>query len=80
MTDCALKLKSATVVVKVGFFLEQHRDKLMVEAVHLERLREHAPNQPCYLERSRRSAGKLVSSWNLVVPPAILDHAWQEER
>lgn len=78
VTDYTLKLRSATAVAKVGFFLEQHCDALMVEASQLERLRKHAPKQPCYLERSRRAAGKLVSSWNLVVPPAVLDHAWQE--
>ena len=78
VTDYTLKLCSATAVAKVGFFLEQHRDALMVEESQLACLRKHVPKQPCYLERSRRAAGKLVPSWNLVVPPAVLDHAWQE--
>ncbi len=76
--EYTLKLQSATAVAKVGFFLEQHRDALMVDESHLALLRKHTPKQPCYLERSRRAAGKLVPSWNLVVPPAVLEHAWQE--
>ena len=38
VTDYALKLGSAVTVAKVGFFLEQHREELMLEESHLERL------------------------------------------
>ncbi|MCU7805737.1 MAG: transcriptional regulator [Candidatus Thiodiazotropha sp. (ex Lucinoma borealis)] len=76
--DYTLKLRSATAVAKVGFFLEQHRDALMVDESHLVLLRKHVPKQPCYLERSRRTAGKLVPAWNLVVPPTVLEHTWEE--
>ena len=79
VTDYTLKLRSATAVAKVGFFLKQHRDALMVDESQLAHLRKHVPKQPCYLERSRHAAGKLVPSWNLIVPPAVLDHARQEE-
>ncbi len=78
VTDYTLKLRNATAVAKVGFFLEQHRDALMVDESHLTGLRKHVPKQPCYLERSHRKAGKLVSGWNLVVPTAVLDRTWQE--
>lgn len=78
VTDYTLKLRSATAVAKVGFFLEQHREALMVDESYLAPLRKHVPKQPCYLERSRRTAGKLVPSWNLVVPPAVLEPAWEE--
>lgn len=76
--DYALKLRSATAVAKVGFFLEQHREALMVDESHLSLLREHVPKQPCYLERSRRTPGKLVPNWSLVVPPLVLESAWEE--
>jgi predicted transcriptional regulator of viral defense system len=77
VTDYTLKLRSAAAVAKVGFYLEQHRDALMVEESHLACLREHIPKQPRYLERSNRTSGKLVPAWNLIVPPAVLDRAWQ---
>jgi len=35
VTDYTLKLCSATAVAKVGFFLEQHREALMVEEFQL---------------------------------------------
>ena len=34
VTDYALKLGSAVTVAKVGFFLEQHREELMLEESH----------------------------------------------
>ncbi|MGQ0506811.1 MAG: type IV toxin-antitoxin system AbiEi family antitoxin domain-containing protein [Myxococcaceae bacterium] len=73
----ALKLGSALTVARVGFFLEQHREPLMVEERHLEALGAHAPGQPRYLDQ-RREPGKLVSRWNLVVPEHVLSRAWAE--
>jgi len=78
VTDHLLNLRSAATVARVGFFLEQHRDQLMVEEHHLARLREHAPTQPMYLDRSKRESGKLIARWNLVVPEWVLNRAWAE--
>jgi hypothetical protein len=61
----------------VGFFLEQHRDTLMVEDKHLEQLRQHRPRQPRYFD-ARRKPGKLVASWNLIVPEDVLGRTWAE--
>jgi predicted transcriptional regulator of viral defense system len=77
-TDFVFKLDSAVAVAKVGFYLEQHREELMVEDRHLDRLREHAPSHPMYLERGVREAGKLLSRWNLVVPERVLNRSWAE--
>ncbi len=74
----ALRLDNATTIAKVGLFLEQHRDGLMVEDRHLERLRKKRPRVPHYLSRGDRRSGKLVSGWNLVVPAEVLDRRWQE--
>jgi predicted transcriptional regulator of viral defense system len=78
VTDYALKLGSAVTVAKVGFFLEQHREDLMLEESHLRRLQEHAPSQPAYLERSKREPGRLLRRWNLVVPERVLNRTWAE--
>ena len=78
VTDYALKLGSAVTVAKVGFFLEQHREELMLEESHLERLQEHAPSQPRYLERGKREPGRLLTRWNLVVPERVLNRTWAE--
>jgi predicted transcriptional regulator of viral defense system len=78
VTDYALKLGSAVTVAKVGFFLEQHKQELMLEEGHLARLQRHAPSQPTYLERGKRESGKLLPRWNLVVPERVLKQSWAE--
>jgi predicted transcriptional regulator of viral defense system len=70
-------LGAAISAARVGFFLEQHRESLMVEDKHLEALRALAPTQPRYLDGSRKS-GKLVRPWNLVIPEYVLSRRWEE--
>jgi predicted transcriptional regulator of viral defense system len=72
-----LKLGSALTIARLGFFLEQHREQLMVAEAHLESLREHRPRQPRYLD-ARREPGRLVTRWNLIVPEWILERSWAE--
>ncbi len=76
--DYVLKLGSAATVAKVGFYLEQHREALMIEERHLGRLSARAPGKPAYLERSRREPGRLLSRWNLIVPERVLNREWEE--
>jgi len=70
-------LGSALTAARVGFFLEQYRDALMVEYQHLDALHGLAPAQARYLD-SRREPGKLVKDWNLVVPERALNRSWGE--
>lgn len=72
-----LALGSSTVTARVGFFLEQHRESLMVEGFHLDGLRRHVPKQPLYFD-PRRESGKLVKEWNLIVPERVLGRTWAE--
>jgi predicted transcriptional regulator of viral defense system len=76
--EYALLLGNSTTIAKVGFFLEQHRDSLMVSDDCLRILREHRPKQPHYLERNTDRSGKLVSDWNLIVSEEILQRSWSE--
>jgi len=73
-------LGNATTAAKVGFFLEQHRESLMVDEAHLKTFRDRRPRRPHYLERSRRKAGRFVSAWNLVVPEEVYERSWEELR
>lgn len=72
-----LKRRAALLAGRVGYFLEQHRDALRVEEEHLKILREHAPRQATYLDRSREP-GKLVKPWNLIVPDSVANKTWEE--
>ncbi len=78
VVDYAILLENATTAAKVGFFLEQHRDPLMVEDHHLNPLHELTPRHPHYLDRSRRKSGRLISKWNLMVPREVLERTWGE--
>ena len=69
-------LDNGTTAAKVGYYLEQHAEALMVEDKHLEPLRASRPKQPHYLERGKR--GKLISAWNIVVPTALAERSWEE--
>jgi hypothetical protein len=71
-------LDKSTTAAKVGFYLEQHRDELMVERKYLDELRKMIPRQPHYLERSRRSSGRYIKGWNLVVPDEVIYRSWAE--
>jgi len=76
--EYALLLENATTAAKVGFYLEQHREALMVEEKHLDPLRVMRPRQPHYLIRSKRKGCRLASDWNLMIPFEILDKRWGE--
>ena len=78
VVEYCLLLGNATTAAKVGFFLEQHRESLMVEEHHLKPLQDHRPRQPHYLDSSSRKSGKLVANWNLIVPNALLERIWGE--
>ena len=69
---------NATTAAKVGFFLEQHRDTLMVDEAHLKTFRDRCPRRPHYMERRRRKAGRFVAAWNLVVPVEVYERSWEE--
>jgi predicted transcriptional regulator of viral defense system len=78
VVEYALLLGNATTAAKVGFFLEQHREPLMVEEKHLKPLHDLRPRQPHYLDRDKRKSGRLVSEWNLVVPIEVTEQTWAE--
>jgi predicted transcriptional regulator of viral defense system len=61
----------ATLAAKVGLFLERHRDHFSVPAPVFEELRSLRPRAPHYIDRSK--SGKLVPTWNLIVPAALLE-------
>ncbi|MEA3288295.1 MAG: transcriptional regulator [Candidatus Marinimicrobia bacterium] len=71
-------LKNATIAAKVGFFLDQHRDTLLLDDSYLTPLQRLVPKQPHYLERGNRKDCKLIKDWNLMVPHKILDRDWEE--
>lgn len=78
VVEYTLLLGNATTGAKVGFFLDQHREPLMVEDCHFKALYDLRPRQPHYLDRTKRESGRLVSEWNLVVPTEVFERTWGE--
>ena len=78
VVDYALLLGNATTAAKVGFFLEQHSEELMVGEPQLARLRQARPRQPHYMNSAKR--GRLVAGWNLIVAESILARVWEAEK
>lgn len=78
VVDYTLLLENVTTAAKVGFYLEQHRESLMVGDTHLKDLRKMCPRQPHYLIRGKRKNSRWVREWNLIIPVEILDKTWGE--
>lgn len=74
----ALLLDNATAIGKVGWFLQLHRENLMVEEQHLAPLRARSPRQPRYVDRNDYGPTRMISEWNLVVPEALAEQRWGE--
>ena len=70
-------LDNSTTTACVGFFLEQNKDRLLVDDKYLDALRKLRPKQPHYFD-SRQKNGKLLKDWNLLVPEEILNKSWDE--
>ncbi len=71
-------LGNATTAAKVGFFLDQHREILMINDEFLRELRRLIPSQPHYISRSYRKKCRLIRDWNLMVPDEIINRVWGE--
>lgn len=71
-------LNNATTAAKVGFYLSQHRDTLMVDDDIFAKLKRLIPKQPHYMNRSSRTGCRLNTEWNLLVPQELLDRSWEE--
>ena len=78
VVEYVLLLENATTAAKVGFFLEQHKEDLMVDDRHLKPLWKLRPRQPHYLIRGKRKHGRWMKKWNLMVPDEILNQSWGE--
>lgn len=77
VVEYALLLENATTAAKLGFFLEQHQERLMVDQRDIAKLEERRPRSPHYVDR-KGDGGKFVAKWNLVVPEFLVDLSWEE--
>ncbi len=80
VVEYALLFDNATTAAKVGYFLDQHRERLHVTDAHLQPLRDRRPKEPHYLDRGSPRETRLVKDWSLVVPVEVAGRTWEELR
>jgi predicted transcriptional regulator of viral defense system len=77
VVEYTLRLQSALTVARVGYFLDRHREELLLDDAPLDELHRHVPRQVRYLDATRTS-GRLVADWNLIVPHDVAERRWDE--
>ncbi len=76
--EYTLQLNNATIVAKVGFFIDQRPMHLAVNKKFIEKLLPHIPSKPHYMNRNRQGVGKYIDKWRLIVPIEIINRLWEE--
>jgi predicted transcriptional regulator of viral defense system len=80
LMDYVLLLNEATTCAKVGYFLEEHRDRFSVTQRHLDRLKAQRPRQPHYVQRNKKASLRqglsrdFIPEWNLWIPMEKSEH------
>jgi predicted transcriptional regulator of viral defense system len=75
--DYLVLMDNAVTTAKVGLFLETYKEHFRVKDEDLAFLRSRRPLHRCYMFPGEHG-GKLVYDWNLIVPLAVLERAWEE--
>lgn len=76
--DYALLLGNSTTIAKLGFFLDTHREALLITDKNLEKLLKYRPKKAHYFETQRSTPQKLISKWNIIVPLHLINRTWEE--
>jgi len=71
-------LGNATTAAKTGWFLDENRDRLMVDDNTLDTLQAQRPASPHYVDRGSREPSHFLARWNLVAPASLTDRSWEE--
>lgn len=71
-------LDNATTAARVGWFLDSHRERFMIDDHQLQELHAIQPSKPVYLDRTHSGPTRFVREWNLVVPVYIAEARWEE--
>lgn len=73
-----LILQNATLVAKVGFFLEQRKGAFAAGVNAIDKLQQFKPTTAQYMGERDKEDHRLVKKWNLMVPISVLKQTWDE--
>jgi len=77
--DYALSLNKASIVAKLGYFLESRPDYTEIDPKFIDRLLPHIPKNHYYIDRNNTlGKGTLIKKWNIIVPNYLHEKQWEE--
>lgn len=74
----AFALNNSTTIAKVGFYMQTRQSDWKISEKDLDKLKTRLPKSTHYLERGKRSGGKYIKEWRIVVPIELLNQNWEE--
>jgi predicted transcriptional regulator of viral defense system len=74
----ALSLKRASIVAKLGYFLENQSQYFKVDSSILNQLLINIPKQPYYIDRTTTGSGIFFKKWKIIVPAYLHERQWEE--
>ncbi len=78
ITDYCLALQNATLVAKLGFFLEQREGAFIAPESVVKTLLQYKPTSPQYMGDKEKEKHHYIKKWNLMVPLNVLNQSWDE--
>lgn len=73
-----LKLDSAILNAKVGYFLEQREDAFAPTEIQISKLLKQRPTAPRYVTRKLAEPCHLITKWNIMLPTSVIEKHWEE--
>lgn len=74
----ALSLDRASIIAKLGYFLEQRPAYLKIDPALINKLLPHIPKQPYYMDRKTVGQGSYFKKWQIIVPDHLHQRQWEE--
>lgn len=78
--EYALSLNHASIVAKLGYYLEHQRSEyFQIDSAIIERLIHKIPKRPYYIDRkSSMGSGSYIKKWQIIVPDYLHKRQWEE--
>lgn len=77
--EYALSLNKASIIAKLGYFLEHLTDYAGIDQALIRSLLPHIPKNHYYIDRKNSlGQGTLIKKWNIIVPNYLHEKQWEE--
>jgi predicted transcriptional regulator of viral defense system len=73
-----LMIDNATLIAKVGYFLEQRQGAFAISEQELLPLLNRIPTRAQYIIDRHQEKCQLIPKWNIMVPISLINNTWEE--